>query len=134
MPKKTRFPHLHRQITRHGRTVWYFRRGHGRRVRMRGEYGSEAFLAAYAALLTGASASDGVLMRALRAANELGASWLTLAKDGTLRIELAVLPPPTRDEPPAKKPKSKTQSSHSTNSGATRPSASSREPAPMSAP
>ncbi len=40
-------PHLHRQITRHGKPVWYVRKGHGPRVRLPGEYGSAEFLAAY---------------------------------------------------------------------------------------
>jgi hypothetical protein len=40
-------PHLHRQITRHGRVVWYFRRGKGPRTRLPGEFNSPAFLAAY---------------------------------------------------------------------------------------
>lgn len=46
--------HLHRQIDRHGNTVWYFRRGHGARIRIRGEYGSEEFWNYYeAALING---------------------------------------------------------------------------------
>jgi integrase len=46
-------PHLHREITRHGKPVWYVRRGKGRRVRIPGEYGSAEFLAAYDAALGG---------------------------------------------------------------------------------
>jgi hypothetical protein len=46
-------PHLHRQITRHGKPVWYFRCGKGRRVRLPGEYGSAQFLAAYDAAIGG---------------------------------------------------------------------------------
>lgn len=38
---------LHRQITRHGRVAWYYRKGKGRRIRILGEYGSPEFLAAY---------------------------------------------------------------------------------------
>lgn len=50
-------PFLHRQITRHGKPVWYFRRGKGQRIRMPGEYGSTEFLAAYdAAIGSGARA------------------------------------------------------------------------------
>jgi integrase len=40
-------PFLHREITRHGRPVWYFRRGKGPRIRMPGICGSVEFLAAY---------------------------------------------------------------------------------------
>ena len=36
-------PFLHREITRHGRPVWYFRRGKGRRIRIPGEFGSVEF-------------------------------------------------------------------------------------------
>ena len=46
-------PNLHREITRHGKVVWYVRRGKGRRVRLPGEYGSAEFLAAYDAALGG---------------------------------------------------------------------------------
>ncbi len=52
MPPKLA-PFLHRQITRHGKAVWYFRKGKGRRVRIPGEYGSAQFLAAYDAALGG---------------------------------------------------------------------------------
>jgi hypothetical protein len=47
-------PFLHREITRHKRLVWYFRRGKGRRVRIPGEFGSVEFNAAYDAALNGA--------------------------------------------------------------------------------
>jgi integrase len=46
-------PHLHREISRHGKPRWYVRRGKGRRVRLPGEYGSAEFLAAYDAALGG---------------------------------------------------------------------------------
>jgi hypothetical protein len=42
MPRP-RPPHLHRQVTRHGKTVWYVRVGKGPRVRIRGEFGSPEF-------------------------------------------------------------------------------------------
>ena len=54
MPRP-RPPHLHRQRTRHGRTVWYVRVGHGPRIRLAAEYGSEEFTAAYRAALEGKS-------------------------------------------------------------------------------
>ena len=44
-------PFLHRQITRHGRAVWYFRRGKGPRTRIPGAFGSAEFLEAYDAAL-----------------------------------------------------------------------------------
>jgi integrase len=52
MPKP-RPPHLHKQINRHGKVVWYVRQGHGPRVRIRGEYGSAEFKAAYEAAIEG---------------------------------------------------------------------------------
>lgn len=50
-------PFLHRQITRHGRTVWYVRKGKGPRVRIHGAFGSAEFLAAYDAALGGRAKS-----------------------------------------------------------------------------
>lgn len=46
-------PHLHRQITRHGRTVWYVRIAKGARVRIRAEFGTPEFAAEYQAALVG---------------------------------------------------------------------------------
>lgn len=45
MPRP-KLPHLHRETAR-DKTFWYYRRGHGPRIRLRGEYGSHEFLAAY---------------------------------------------------------------------------------------
>jgi integrase len=53
MPRP-RPPHLHREQTRHGTVVWYVRRGRGTRIRIRSEYGSEAFWQEYRAALEGA--------------------------------------------------------------------------------
>jgi integrase len=53
MPRKLP-PFLHREITRHKRPVWYFRRGKGPRIRIPGEFNSVEFLAAYDAALKGA--------------------------------------------------------------------------------
>jgi hypothetical protein len=39
MPKP-RPPHLHHEETRHGAHVWYVRKGHGPRTRLKPEYGS----------------------------------------------------------------------------------------------
>lgn len=52
MPRP-RYPHLHTEITRHGRRVWYFRRGKGVRIRIDHEFGSDEFKAAYEAALAG---------------------------------------------------------------------------------
>lgn len=51
MPK--RLPHLHREKTRHGATVWYVRIGHGPRIRMRAETGSQEFLDDYRSAIAG---------------------------------------------------------------------------------
>jgi integrase len=53
MPRP-RPPKLHRQITRHGRAVWYVRFGHGRRIRIRAEFGTPEFDAEYRAAVAGA--------------------------------------------------------------------------------
>jgi len=50
---RPRPPHLHRETTRHGRTVWYVRVDKGKRIRLRGEYGSPEFQAAYDAAIAG---------------------------------------------------------------------------------
>lgn len=42
-------PYLHRQISRHGQTVWYVRKGKGLRVRLRQDYGTPEFWQAYQA-------------------------------------------------------------------------------------
>lgn len=47
--------YLHKKITRHGKTAWYFWPGHGPRVRIRGEYGSPEFVDAYKAAMAGGS-------------------------------------------------------------------------------
>jgi integrase len=52
MPKP-RPPHLHLEHTRHGSAVWYVRRGHGARIRIRVEFGSEAFWSEYRRALDG---------------------------------------------------------------------------------
>jgi integrase len=45
MPR-ARLPYLHKETAR-GKTFWYYRRGHGPRTRLKGDYGSRVFLAAY---------------------------------------------------------------------------------------
>lgn len=52
MPRP-RPPFLHKQVTQHGRTVWYVRRGKGARVRLRAAFGTPEFTAEYEAALCG---------------------------------------------------------------------------------
>jgi hypothetical protein len=52
MPRP-RPPHLHRQVSRHGKAVWYVRVNHGPRVRIRAEFGTPEFDAEYRAALAG---------------------------------------------------------------------------------
>jgi integrase len=52
MPRP-RPPNLHREVTRHGRTVWYVRIGGGPRVRLKAAYGSPEFSAEYQMALEG---------------------------------------------------------------------------------
>lgn len=51
MPRP-RPPFLRRETTRHGRSVWYFRRGN-KRVRLPDEFGTDAFWQAYNAAMAG---------------------------------------------------------------------------------
>ena len=44
MPRP-RLPYLLKQVTRHGKVVWYVRRGVGPRVRIHAAYGSPEFFA-----------------------------------------------------------------------------------------
>lgn len=52
MPRP-RKPYTQREKTRHGKTVWYFRRGTGPRIRLPGAYESPEWLEAYEAALGG---------------------------------------------------------------------------------
>ncbi|GEP08570.1 integrase [Methylobacterium gnaphalii] len=52
MPRR-RPPHLQKETTRHGSTVWYVRRGTGPRIRLRDPYGTKAFWQAYEDALKG---------------------------------------------------------------------------------
>lgn len=55
MPK--RLPHLHKERTRHGTICWYVRIDRGPRIRVRGAYGSEEFMASYRAAVMGGPAT-----------------------------------------------------------------------------
>lgn len=52
MPRP-RKPYIQKEITRHGKTVWYFRRGKEKRIRLLGQFGSPEFNASYEAALVG---------------------------------------------------------------------------------
>lgn len=52
MPRP-RPPHLHRETSRHGKTVWVVRIGKGPRTRLRAPYGSVEFKAEYQAAISG---------------------------------------------------------------------------------
>src|SRR5262245_6989716 len=52
MPRP-RPPHLHRQVTQHGRVVWYVRIGRGPRTRLRAEFGTPEFDTEYQAAVSG---------------------------------------------------------------------------------
>jgi hypothetical protein len=76
-------PFLHRETNRHGNPVWYLRRGKGRRIRIRGEFGSVDFWAGYEAAAKGAKPqrrehAPGSFAWAL-AAYKLSHGWLALS-------------------------------------------------------
>jgi Phage integrase family len=50
---KPRPPHLQRDVSRHGKTVWYVRFGKGPKTRIKGVYGTPEFEAAYQAAISG---------------------------------------------------------------------------------
>jgi integrase len=52
MPRP-RPPHLHREVSRHGRVVWYVRIGKGPRIRLKAEFGSPDFDSEYRAAIAG---------------------------------------------------------------------------------
>src|SRR3546814_9359090 len=54
MPRP-RPPRLHRETTRHGRTVWYVRVGRGPRVRITAAFGTPEFDSEYQAAISGAA-------------------------------------------------------------------------------
>ena len=57
MPRP-RPPFLVRQVTRHGKAVWYVRRGVGPRVRIRAAFGSPEFAGEYQAAVAGITAAQ----------------------------------------------------------------------------
>jgi len=85
MPRP-RLTYLHRQITRHGKLVWYVRIGQGRRIRLRAEFGTPQFSAEYQAAVARLSepstkddrASTGSLAWLVQRYREVGA-WTNLS-------------------------------------------------------
>ena len=55
---RPRPPYLHRVVNRHKKIVWYVWRRPGPKIRIRGEYGSKEFMAAYRAALYGEQAPE----------------------------------------------------------------------------
>jgi len=53
MMPRPRPPHLQRQVTQHGKTVWYVRIGKGPRIRIRAQFGTPDFDAEYKAAISG---------------------------------------------------------------------------------
>jgi YD repeat-containing protein len=58
MLRPARLPHLVRQITQHGRVVWYVRIGQGKRTRITTAFGSPEFITEYQAALQGAPVAN----------------------------------------------------------------------------
>lgn len=57
MPRP-RKPYIQKETTRHGKVVWYFRRGKEARIRLPGVFGSAEFNKAYNAALTGSPVAE----------------------------------------------------------------------------
>ncbi|TPW26159.1 integrase [Martelella alba] len=51
---RKRYQYVQKETSRHGRTVWYFRIGNGKRTRLHGEYGSDQFVAEWRTLVASA--------------------------------------------------------------------------------
>jgi len=69
MPRP-RLPYVQHETSRHGKHVYYFRRGDGTRTRLRGDYGSAEFRDAYALAMAGRLPED----RRLSSTGSIG--WL----------------------------------------------------------
>src|ERR1700733_11965897 len=69
MPRP-RPPHLHREVSRHGRPTWYVRRRHGPRIRIRAEFGTPEFDLEYRA------ARDGTPVEGRKKATVGSLEWL----------------------------------------------------------
>ena len=85
---KPRPPYLNREKTRHGKVVWYVRKGDGPRIRIAGEYGSVEFLANYQRAV-----ADGATQPARKPA---GGSFRWLLAQYRQSAEWAKMAPATR--------------------------------------
>jgi len=55
---RTRKPYVHRELNRHGKTCWYFRKGKGKRTRLPGAYESPEWLKKYAQCMAEAAKQE----------------------------------------------------------------------------
>lgn len=85
---KPRPPYLNREKTRHGKVVWYVRKGEGPRIRIAGDYGSAEFLANYQRAV-----SDGSVQAPRKPA---GGSFRWLLAEYRKSAEWARMAPATR--------------------------------------
>jgi integrase len=80
-------PHLHREVTRHGKVVWYARAGgnsRGQRVKLRAEFGTAEFWSEYQAALAStphkpAAPHEGTLAWLIERYRETTAAWTDLS-------------------------------------------------------
>lgn len=81
---KPRPPYLNRETTRHGKVVWYVRKGDGPRIRIAGAYGSAEFMANYQRAVSDGPASaprkpSGGTFRWLLSLYRQSAEWARMA-------------------------------------------------------
>jgi integrase len=94
MPRP-RWPHLLREVSRHGTVRWVVRVGHGARIAIRESYGTPEFERAYYAALLGEGPQRPRLRRDesslewLVARYQASSNWLSLAK-GTRRLRQGI--------------------------------------------
>lgn len=92
MPRP-RPPYLHREITRHGRIIWYVRINRGDRIRLRAVFGTEAFWNEYQAAVGGQPYRGGAVPSAapsgtlawLLGQYRADVAWATRLRPGTRR-------------------------------------------------
>ena len=99
-----RYPHLQREVTRHGNIVWYVRsERHGARIRLRAAFGTPEFCEEYKAALTGSPAVRpsagrrtaqyrGLERRIAEKHSQLSALIATYESDGSCDVEDSYLP------------------------------------------
>ena len=94
MPRP-RWPHLLREVSRHGTVRWVVRIGHGPRITIREPYGTPEFERAYHAALLGESPQrprlrrDELSLEWLVARYQASSNWLSLAQ-GTRRLRQGI--------------------------------------------